>query len=299
MIDQKEKNYASFILYYDPSINLNTKQFNELETWIFSYFEYYELILVNNSVLLSHELKQLLQPISNDIMFIDMGGIHVQDHALRAGIEFSKGDSIFIITDGSIPDLLPQLQLMYDEHKNGTDIIVLSARYSKFRHRILLKLINYVSEEEILIQHEFIFLISKRVLNAYTLTSSKILPLRVLLQTTGYKTKVIEYKTKRKVLLSKNEYTLYMMMFSDLLPRIAFFISNICFTVSIFGIIYAIGVQLFKQDIVSGWTTLFLLISFGLSGIFGILSIIVRYLGMLGKEIQHGPIYKVKQITKL
>ena len=299
MINQKEKNYASFILYYDSSIILSVKQFNELETWISSYFEYYELILVNNSILSAHELKQILQPTSNDIMFVDMGRVHIQDHALRAGIEFSKGDSIFIITDGSIPDLIPQLQLMYEEHKNGTDIIVLSACYSKFRHRALLKLVNYVSEEEILVQHEFIFLISKRVLNAYTLTSSKILPLRVLLQITGYKTKAIEYKTNKNVLLSKNEYTLYMMMFSDLLPRIAFLISSTCFMVSILGIIYAVYIHLFKQDIAPGWTTLFLLISFGLTGIFGILSIIVRYLGMLGKEIQHGPIYRVKQITKL
>ncbi len=299
MINQKEKNYASFVVYYDSLINLSAKQFNELETWISSYFEYYELILVNNSILSAHELKQILQPTSNDIMFVDMGRGHVQDHALRAGIEFSKGDSVFIITDGTIPDLISQLQLMYDEHKNGTDIIVLSTRYSKFRHRAILRLVNWVSEEEILVQHEFIFLISKRVLNTYTLTSSKILPLRVLLQTTGYKTKAIEYKTNKNVLLSKNEYTLYMMMFSDLLPRIAFLISSTCFVVSILGIIYAVCIHLFKQDIAPGWTTLFVLISFGLTGIFGILSIIVRYLGMLGKEIQHGPIYRVKQITKL
>ncbi len=299
MINQKEKIYASFVLYYDENTNLTSQQFNQLETWVVSYFDYYEIIIINNSSSNQNTFKQALNPSLKDTMVIDLGGKHLLDHALRAGIEFSKGDSVFIIADTYVSDLTTQLQSMYEKHKKGNDIVTLSSSYSKLRHKLLLQLISKITHEPILLRHDLVYLISKRVVNYYTQTKTHILPLTVLLQDSGYALYQVKYKTNKKVLLSKDEYTLYMMMFSDALTRVSFTLSMLCFTASILSVLYALGVHLFKKDIVEGWTTTFLLCSFGFSGIFMILSLIIRYLGLFGKEILDKPMYKTRQITKL
>lgn len=301
MIQRKEKIYASFILYYEHSNKIKQELFHQLEMWIDSYFEYYEIIFVNNTTYTQSEILQHLNPNSKDILFLDLGGNHLQNHALRAGIEFSKGDSVFIIADSNIPDLINQLKNMYEYHNKGCDIVILNTPYSKWKHRLFLKFISKLSKDKISQHHDLLFLISKRVVNIYSLSTSRIFPITALLRNTGYSIFEFHYKpqNKRISLLSKDEYTLYMITFSDFLPQFAFTITLFCFTISLLGIVYAVIMFLFNKNVVPGWTTLFLLLSFGLSGIFMILSILVRYLGLFSKEIQNTPIYSVKQITKL
>lgn len=298
MIKQKEKIYASFVLNYS---DIGSQNFNTLEKWIESYFEYYEIILVNNTKQTHEEIKAQLNPCLKEIMILNLGESALTDQAIRAGIEFSKGDSVFVINTMYFNDFTSILETMYLKHMQGNDIVITGVKYSKLRHRLFLKFISKISKKNSSPNHDLLFVVSKRAVNAYTQIKSKILPLTVTLRSTGFS--VFEFlheaQIKKQSLLSKDEYTLYMMLFSDLLPRFAIWISVACFSISVSGILYAIFMNLAKNNIVEGWTTLFLLISFGLSGIFMILSIIVRYLSLMGKEVQASPSYSVKQISKL
>ncbi|MGL4676063.1 MAG: hypothetical protein ACRCWI_00125 [Brevinema sp.] len=296
---QKEQVYASFIFYYDEKTELDRYLFNQLESWITSYFEYFELILVNNSSLDSNILQTQLEPTLKDVMLIDLGGKHIQDQALRSGIEFSKGDSVFIIIDYTISNIIEQLESLYNYHKDGNDIIILNSNYTTFKYKALLTLTSKFLHKEISLKHNSIFVLSKRVINFCSLTKSRILPLSILLKDSGYNIKQISYTPTKNVPLSKDDYTVYMMIFSDLLPQLAFYISIVCLLGSLVGIVYVLLVFIFKQNIVEGWTTLFLLCSFGFSGIFIILSFLTRYLGLLGQELLGTSMYKTKQIKKL
>lgn len=206
---------------------------------------------------------------------------------MKVAIDFSKGDIVFILKESNIENLTTKLEQMYEQHKNGKDIIILTTPYKRFKEKLFLKVMNIITANKFSKNYDLLFLISRRVLNAYTDISSKIMPFSIAVELTGYDTNSILFDTKHKERLSKEEYTFYLMMISDIVPKFAFRISLTCFFISTLGAIYAIFVYLSGKVIVEGWTSIFILTSVGFYGVFIILSVITRYFKIFGKEIEN------------
>jgi dolichol-phosphate mannosyltransferase len=87
-------------------------------------------------------------------------------------------------------------------------------------------------------------------------------------------------------------------LFTDVAYKASLFLSVVMLSISLFAFIYTIVIFIGGSP-VTGWTTTMLVLSFGLFGIFAILTFVVKYLSVILNLIFEKRKYVVSSIDKL
>lgn len=130
----KDKNYASFIITDIPS----KENYKILENYILNKFEYSEIIiLINNSNI--QNVKEYLNPLSDNVLCITLSENIDEDNSIRAGLEFSKGDIVFVLRDISIENIENYIDNIYEYNIQGLDTVFLTTKLFNLKDKILYK----------------------------------------------------------------------------------------------------------------------------------------------------------------
>ena len=177
----KDKNYASFII---TKID-NKENYQRLENYILNKFEYSEIIiLINDSNI--KDIKEYLSPNSNNVLCLNLGNNIDENNSIRAGLEFSKGDIVFVIKDLSINKLEDYLDNLYESNKKGIDSSFLTSKYYRLKDKLTISLISIFSKHKLKNVYDIIFLVTRRVINAITEDNSKTTPISYVIRDIGY-----------------------------------------------------------------------------------------------------------------
>ena len=90
-----------------------------------------------------------------------------------------------------------------------------------------------------------------------------------------------------------------LLTFSNLGPNLSIIVSLIFLGLSALIGVYAFVVFLTLKSVISGWTTLMLVLSVSFSGIFFVLGLIGKYLAIILLEVKERPPYMVQTIKRL
>lgn len=235
-------------------------------------------------------------------------------NALSAGYRYAKGDCVVTI-DADLQDPPEHIGHMIDKWREGYEIVY-AHRKSRARDGLFKKLtawtfywvINKVSEVEIPTDVGDYRLIDRKVVDYLNGLPEYARFLRGLVAWSGYRTAYVDFDRKARH-SGKTHYPLRKMLsfavtgitaFSTRPLRVVIYFGFLTASAGFLGMAYAFMRRLMPHQYwVTGWTAIFVSITF-FSGVqILILGVIGEYIGRIFTQVQHRPLYIVKSTVNV
>ena len=310
-MDNKEKNFVSAIIYV-----------HNAEKWIGDFlgmiidtleenFEHSEIICVNDCSVDGsvEEIKRRSEKATAaSVSIVNMSHFHGLELAMDAGMDLSIGDFVFEF-DNPIPDFAPEMIMkVYRRSLEGFDIVSASPnRKERFSSRLFYKVFARFSDVSYVMTTESFRVLSRRVINRISSMNRTIPYRKAIYANSGLRTDNLKYEAMEQARenLDKAEKKYRSGLATDsliLFTGLGYSFSR-CMTVlmmllSVFVIGYVVIVY-FSSNPVPGWTTTLLFLSIAFFGLFGILTIIIKYLQLLVNLVFKRKHYNYESIEKL
>lgn len=307
----KEKNFVSAVIYVH---NAEKRIKDFLDTIIHvmeNNFEHSEIICVNDasddrSLDVIKEISKMA--ITTSISVVNMSYFHGLELAMNAGIDMSIGDFVFEFDNTRLdyhPDVIMEI---YHHSLKGYDIVSASADVKeKFGSKLFYKIFNRFTDLSYEMHTESFRILSRRVINRIG-SMNKTIPYRkAIYANCGLKTDNIKYSvTDMAVKVDDGKERHYrfglavdsLVLFTDFGYKVSMAMTLIMMLMSIFMVVYSL-ITYFIAHPVEGWTTTILFLSVAFCGLFGILTIVVKYLQILVDMVFKRKHYSFESIEKL
>lgn len=306
----KEKAFVSAVIYSYNNESVIRDKIIEIDNYLNQFFENYELIIVNDGSVddTLKCIKQLTVDLHKDYTIVTLPWVHGPDNGIIAGIDLAIGDFIYEIEIDKMDYPLTILSDLFDRINQGYDIVSgkpVAANDASLR--VFFGLLNLFSNLPMTIERETIRILSRRAINAISGIKERIRYRKILYQYSGFPSSEIEYSqickhcdTEKMSLKEKIDFFITVIVsYSHIGPSIALFLALFFLIISTIIGIYSIGIFLLTKNVMEGWTTLMLFMSFSFSGIFLILAILGRYISTILFEIKERPLYTVSSYEKI
>lgn len=282
----KMETFVSAVLVLD-SVNINDfkSYLEELQDYLDQLYSDYEIVIIdqNNTNISSILQKELLEAIPS-IRWIKLAFPVEMDVALSAGIENAIGDYVVLLRPTVDP--IEIIEGMIKGNSNGYDVIIGIARRPRtLGYRIVRKLGNKILHS---INYHIpknatpVRSLSRRAINMILCVGQINHQFFVRVSNTGYLTKNYEYellksnRLKKTNLFSGIKQTAKLMIFNSTKPLRWMSIVGLVGSFSAFMFtLYSIVINLIKNNVIEGWTSIVFFSSF----LFMILFIILAFLG--------------------
>lgn len=307
----KEKNFMSAVIYIH---NDEERVGNFLETVmgvLEDNFEHSEIICVNdysrdNSVGVVRDIGSNAH--NTTITVLNMSYFHGVEIAMNAGVDLAIGDFVLEF-DSCALDFMPrQIMEVYRKSLEGYDIVSASPdQKQRFTSNIFYSVFNKFTDFSQKLYSERFRVLSRRVINRISSMNKSVLYRKAVYANCGLKTINIRYpvtggqsgkedKAERKY---RTELAVSsMILFTGLGYRFSVTMTVIMMLVAVFVAVYSAFVYLFSTP-VAGWTTTIFFMSFAFFGLFGILTIIIKYLQILVDLVFRRKKYSFESIEKM
>lgn len=307
----KEKNFASAVIYVHNAENRIESFLKTIIGVMAENFEHSEIICVNDSS--DDNSLGLIKKISESaattsISVVNMSYFHGLELSMNAGIDMSIGDFVFEF-DNTYLDFDPSVVMdIYNRSLNGYDIVSASAdRKEKFSSKMFYKVFDRYTDLSYKMSTESFRVLSRRVLNRID-SMNKTIPYRkAVYANCGLKTDNIKYQVVNQLYLfpDKKEKNFRsnlamnsLILFTEIGYSFAKAMTILMMCISVFMIVYSVVIYATSNP-VAGWTTTILFLSVAFFGLFGILTIIIKYLQLLVDLVFKRKQYSFESIEKL
>ncbi len=311
MVIIKEKNFASAIIYVHNAENRIERFLSTVIETFENNFEHSEIICVNdfsndNSVDIIKQTSDLATTTS--VTVVNMSYFHGLELSMNAGMDISIGDFVFEF-DNTILDFEPKVIMnIYNRSLEGYDIVSASAdKKENFLSELFYRVYARYADSTYRMTTESFRVLSRRVINRIE-SMNKTIPYRkAVYSNCGLKTDNIRYDSVdgEKVSMDKTEKryrkklaTESLILFTELGYRFAKGMTYLMMVASLFMIVYSVIVYITSIP-VAGWTTTILFLSVVFFGLFGVLTIIIKYLQVLVDLVFKRRQYNFESIEKL
>ena len=307
----KEKDFASAVIYVHNAEN-RIENFLKMVIGVMEEnFEHSEIICVNDSSddnSLDLIKKTSYSASTTSISVVNMGYFHGLEFSMNAGIDMSIGDFVFEF-DNTYLDFEPSVVMdIYNRSLKGYDIVSASAdRKEKFTSKMFYRVFDRYTDLSYKMSTESFRVLSRRVINRID-SMNKTIPYRkVVYANCGLKTDNIKYQVVNRVPLSTDEKEKKfrsnlavdsLILFTEIGYCFAKAMTILMMCISVFMIVYSVVIYATSNP-VAGWTTTILFLSVALFGLFGILTIVIKYLQLLVDLVFKRKQYNFESIEKL
>lgn len=307
----KEKNFISAVVYVHNAENRIESFLNAIIMTLDENFEHSEIICVNDcsddgSVQAIKRSSE--KAVNTSVSLINMSFFHGLELAMDAGMDLAIGDFVYEF-DNTYLDFDPEMIMKVYRHSlTGYDIVSASPdKKEKISSRLFYKVFDRFSELSYKMTTESFRILSRRVINRIS-SMNKTIPYRKAIYAgSGLKTDNLKYKV-RAVRLDKadpreNRYRSSLavdtlILFTELGYRFSFWMTSAMMLISVFMIFYTLIIYFIGHPI-EGWTTTVMFLSVAFLGLFGILTIIVKYLQIIVDMVFKRKHYNYESIEKL
>lgn len=307
----KEKNFVSAVIYVHNAENRIEKFLRTIIEVMEDNFEHSEIICVNDcSEDCSSDVIKKVSALASttSVSIINMSYFHGVENAMNAGVDLSIGDFVFEF-DNTYLDFAPSVIMdIYYRSLQGYDIVSAS---SNRRERVSSKLFYKVFEKYTDLSYEMTTesfrVLSRRVINRIS-SMNKTIPYRkAVYANCGLMTDNIKYNKINSIqeTLDKSEKKFRsglavdsLILFTNMGYSFAKTMTVLMMFMSMIMIIYSVVIYATSNP-VAGWTTTVLFLSIAFFGLFGILTIIIKYLQLCIDLVFKKKHYSFENIEKL
>lgn len=307
----KEKNFVSAVVYVHNAEDRVENFLNTLIKVMETNFEHSEIICVNDCSA-DDSLKMIKKAsslaISTSVSVINMSYYHGLEMAMNAGMDMSIGDFVFEFDNTVLDFTQDMIMKVYNRSLEGYDIVSASAdKGQKMSSAIFYKMFDMFTHLSYKMRTESFRILSRRVINRIS-SMNKAVPYRkAVYANCGLKTDNLVYEvqqTKAKVKDKREKKyrarlaTDSMILFTELGYKFAKIMTGLMMCLSLFMIAYSLIIYVTAHPI-EGWTTTIMFLSIAFFGMFGILTIIIKYLQILVELVFKRKQYNFESIEKL
>lgn len=307
----KEKNFISAVLYVHNDQARIGEFLQMVVNVLEENFEHSEIICVNDcsqddSV---DEIRRVSGGVKTaTITVLNMSCFHGVEAAMNAGMDLAIGDFVLEF-DTCVPDFKPtEIMEVYRKSLEGYDIVSASPdQKQRFTSSVFYSVFNQFTNLSYQLRTERFRVLSRRVLNRISSMNKSVPYRKAVYANCGLKTANIRYQAtgfqegKRDKAERKYRTELAvssMILFTEIGYRFAVTMTVLMMLVAVAAAVYSAVIYLFSTP-VAGWTTTLMFMSFAFFGLFGILTIIIKYLQILVDLVFRRRKYSFESIEKM
>lgn len=308
----KEKNFVSAVIYVHNGED-KIEEFLKTVIEVFeNNFDNSEIICVNdsstdNSLNVIRIASQLAS--STSISVVTMSYFHGLEAAMNAGVDLSIGDFVFEFDNIVLDFGREEIMKVYHRTLAGYDIVsAVPECRERFSSRLFYRAFDRFAGFSYKMHTERFRILSRRVINRIHSMNKTILYRKVIYASQGLKTDFITYKPCKKIEKQNEREKMYrfrlavdsLILFTEVGYRFSILMTAFMMATSAFMIAYTIIIFTTKMP-VAGWTTTILFLSVAFFGLFGILTIIIKYMQLLINltfKRKHYTFGEIEKLTK-
>ncbi|MBR5040860.1 MAG: glycosyltransferase [Clostridiales bacterium] len=310
-MENKEKSFVSAVIYVHNASERLEGFLRTIIKVMERNFEHSEIICVNDFS--DDDSLSVIKTVSNDaattsITVVNMSYYHGLELAMNAGVDMAIGDYVFEF-DNTFIDYDPDMIMKVYRHAlEGYDIVSASPdRKEKFSSRLFYRIFDRYADIPSTMSTETFRVISRRVINRVSSMNKSIFYRKALYANCGLKTDNIRYSlvAKNRSRTDKKEKTYRsglaldsLLLFTKVGYRFSMVMTFLMMCMSLFVVAYAVITYIMANP-VAGWTTMILFLSVCFFGLFGILTIIIKYLQLILQLVFRRKQYSFESIEKL
>ena len=308
---EKEKNFISVVVYVYNAERRLELFLSQIIDVLENNFEHSEIICVNDAS--SDQSGDVIKGVCHNatttsVSVVNMSYFHGIELSMKAGVDLSIGDFVFEF-DNTILDYDPTVIVQVYKHLlEGYDIVSASAdKDERLTSRWFYRVFNHYSDRQYKLTTESFRVLSRRAINRISSMTKSVPYRKVVYSNVGLKTDNVKYKPTDSCLVGfdKKERRFRtglaidsLILFTDMGYSFSKTMTAIMMVVSLFMVLYSIIVYLTSNP-VAGWTTTVLFLSVAFFGLFGILTIIIKYLQLLVDLVFKRKNYMYEDIEKI
>lgn len=307
----KEKTFISAVIYVHNAQERIESFLKTIIGVMESNFEQSEIICVNDASdddSLSGLREACRCATTTSVSVVNMSYFHGLELSMNAGVDMAIGDFVFEF-DNTILDFKPEtIMEIYRKSLTGFDIVSASAdRKEKLSSKIFYKIFDFYTYLSYKMTTESFRIISRRALNRVCAMNKTIPYRKAAYANCGLKTANIKYGViKESNAISDRKEKLFktalavdsLILFTEVGYSFSKLMTALMMLMSVFMIAYSVIIYATANP-VEGWTTTILFLSVTFFGLFGILTIIIKYLQLLVDLVFKRKQYSFESIEKI
>ncbi len=310
-MENKEKNFISAVIYIRNAQTRADLFLRAVIGVMERYFEYSEIICMNDASD-DRSLEVIRQAADTacrtSVSVVNMSYFHGLELTMNAGLDMAIGDFVFEF-DNTILDFDPDVIMdLYWRSLEGYDIVSASPdRREKLSSRIFYQVFDRFANLSYGMSTESFRILSRRVINRVGSMNKNILYRKAVYANCGLKTDQKKYPVKSggSYDADKREkgYRLglavdSLILFTEMGYRFSIGMTMLMIVITVFVLVYTVAAY-FMIHPAEGWTTTILFLSACFFGLFGIQTIIIKYLQLLLDMVCKRKHYSFESIEKL
>lgn len=308
----KDYSFVSAVLYVYNAEDVIIDFLRMIICVLKSNFDKAEIICVNDHSC-DQSVSKIQEACTDDgeitVSILNMSKYHGVEMAMNAGVDLAIGDFVFEF-DRPVQDFTEDdIMKVYNKALEGFDIVsAVPDKQQKISSSFFYYIFNKFSDDQYRFKSESFRLISRRAINRIYSMNLAVPYRKIQYLSCGLGTAHILYNTmdmngkaspNRKEKRYRQGLAVdVLILFTDIGYRFSFWMTMIMIGVTVSMAIYAMAVYLMSKP-VEGWTTTILFMSFAFFGLFGILTIIIKYLQILVDLIFKKKKYSFESIEKI
>lgn len=311
MMDNKEKTFVSSVIYVHNAENRIEEFLTAIIRVMENNFEHSEVICVNDGSndMSAEKIRTIGKTADTTIVsIVNMSYFHGLELAMNAGRDIAIGDFVFEF-DNTILDFDPEFVMdVYRRSLEGYDIVSASPDIrEKPSSRLFYNVFDRFTDLSYKMTTESFRVLSRRVINRISSMNKSVPYRKAIYAGSGLKTDNIKYKADRtrSRVSDKNEKRYRtglamdsLILFTKVGYRFSMVMTFVMMAVSILMVAYAVITYIVVHP-VEGWFTTIIFLSFAFFGLFGILTIIIKYLQLIIDMIFKRKAYSFESVEKI
>ena len=298
----KEQNYISAVTYVDHIGDDTMQFFHSLNAELEEHFLKYEIIAVTTYPA-DHDdqrLRDFASEIHMPLTLVHMSLKQPHEQCMNAGLDASIGDYVYEFDTTDMPYDKEDIWNAYVLAMKGNDIVTVCPSEERMTSRLFYHIFNRYSNAAYKLRSDAFRLVSRRAINRAHAISSNLPYRKATYAASGLKMAEIEFKGRvqprkfDKFALAVDSLALY----TDFGYKFSLGLTLLMLLGTIAILIYTFAVY-FMGDPVSGWTTTMLVMTGGLTGVFALLAVMIKYLSLILMLVFKKQSYLVENIEKL
>lgn len=310
-MQNKEHNFISAVIYIHNAQARIDRFLRTIIDVLENNFDHSEIICVNDAS--DDDSLSFIRHICEDakqtnISVINLSHFHGLESAMGAGVDMAIGDFVFEFDNTNLDFDDEMVMTVYRHSLEGFDIVSASPdKREKFTSRLFYKVFDKFTDISYEMETESFRILSRRVINRISSMNNRVFYRKPLYANCGLRTDNIKYPIKKGVTFSPDRKEKNyrsglaidsLILFTKMGYQFSFSITILMMIISLFVIGYTI-IAYFTLNPVAGWTTTILFLSVSFFGLFGILTIIIKYLQLLVDMVFKKKHYSFESIEKL
>ena len=301
--NNKESNFISAVVCLHDAGRAAADFFAVLDKVLAEHFSHYELIAVNDGctddtvpALKAWAAEYLEAPLTVVNMSLRQG----VERAMNAGLDAAIGDFVFEF-DRPVMNYAPELIWQaYQKALTGFDVVTVCPSRQRLTSKAFYRVFNKFSNSPYKLSTDAFRLVSRRAVNRVKAISDDLAYRKAAYAASGLACASLSFEGAAGAddgpRLDKAVDSLA--LYTDAGYKLSLSISLGMMFLTLLALVYTVAVFCLGQPI-AGWTTTMLLLSAGLSGLFFILTIAVKYLNLLVRLTFKKQSYLIEGVEKL